>query len=188
MLWQTSQESPLPQWNLLTNAYVMIYWRLEYILNNFSLKPSILAMFFSTQFSSVAQSCPTLCNLMNRSTPGLPVHHRLLEFTQTHVIESVMPSNHLILCHPLLLLPPIFPSINKYKIAMKQLICLAKVKVKVAQLCLTLFDPMDYTVHGIFQARILEWVAFPFSMMRTHLKRPWRWERLKAGGEGDDRG
>ena len=38
-----------------------------------------------------------------------------------------------------------------------------KVKVKVAQLCLTLFDPMDYTVHGIFQARILEWVAFPFS-------------------------
>ena len=38
-----------------------------------------------------------------------------------------------------------------------------KVKVKVAQLCPTLWDPMDYTVHGIFQARILEWVAFPFS-------------------------
>ena len=38
-----------------------------------------------------------------------------------------------------------------------------KVKVKVAQLCLTLCDPMDYTVHGILQARILEWVAFPFS-------------------------
>ena len=36
-------------------------------------------------------------------------------------------------------------------------------KVKVAQLCLTLFDPMDYTVHGILQARILEWVAFAFS-------------------------
>ena len=36
------------------------------------------------------------------------------------------------------------------------------VKVKVAQLCLTLCDPMDYTVHGILQARILEWVAFPF--------------------------
>ena len=39
----------------------------------------------SVQFSSVAQSCPTLCNPMNRSTPGLPVHHQLLEFTQTHV-------------------------------------------------------------------------------------------------------
>ena len=38
-----------------------------------------------------------------------------------------------------------------------------KVSVKVAQLCPTLCDPMDYTVHGILQARILEWVAFPFS-------------------------
>ena len=39
----------------------------------------------SVQFSSVAQSCLTLCNPMNRSTPGLPVHHQLLEFTQTQV-------------------------------------------------------------------------------------------------------
>ena len=46
---------------------------------------------------------------MNRSTPGLPVHHQLPEFTQTH-IHSVMPSSHLILCRPLLLLPPIPPS------------------------------------------------------------------------------
>ena len=41
--------------------------------------------FSSGQFSSVAQSCPTLCDPMNRSTPGLPVHHHLLEVTQTHV-------------------------------------------------------------------------------------------------------
>ena len=39
----------------------------------------------SVQFSSVAQLCPTLCDPMNRSTPGLPVHHQLPEFTQTHV-------------------------------------------------------------------------------------------------------
>ena len=39
-----------------------------------------------------------------------------------------------------------------------------KVKVKVAQSCLTLYNPMDYTVHGILQARILKWVAFPFFM------------------------
>ena len=39
----------------------------------------------SVQFSSVAQSCPTLCDPMNCSTPGLPVHHQLPEFTQTHV-------------------------------------------------------------------------------------------------------
>ena len=68
----------------------------------------------SVQFSSVAQSCPTLCDPMNHSTPGLPVHHQLPEFTQTHVHESVMPSSHLILCHPLLLLPPIPPSIRVF--------------------------------------------------------------------------
>ena len=42
-------------------------------------------MFSSVQFSSVTQSCPTLCDPMNRSTPGLSVHHQLPEFTQTHV-------------------------------------------------------------------------------------------------------
>ena len=67
-----------------------------------------------TQFSSVAQSCPTLCNPMNHSTPGLPVHHQLPEFTQTQSTESVMPSSHFILCHPLLLLPPIPPSIRVF--------------------------------------------------------------------------
>ena len=48
---------------------------------------------------------------MNRSTPGLPVHHQLPEFTQTHIM---MPSSHLILCRPLLLLPPIPPSIRVF--------------------------------------------------------------------------
>ena len=66
------------------------------------------------QFSSVAQLYPILCNPMNRSTPGLPVHHQLLEFIQTHVHESVMPSNHLILCRPLLFLPLIPPSIRVF--------------------------------------------------------------------------
>ena len=50
------------------------------------------------QFSSVAQSCPTLCDLMNRSTPGLPVHHQLLEFTQIHahrVGDAIQPSHPL---------------------------------------------------------------------------------------------
>ena len=55
----------------------------------------------SVQFSSVAQLCPTLCDPMNHSTPSLPVHHQLSEFTQIKSSESVMPSNHLILCHPL---------------------------------------------------------------------------------------
>ena len=51
---------------------------------------------------------------MNHSTPGLPAHHQLLEPTKSMSIESVMPSNHLILCHPLLLLPSIFPSIRVF--------------------------------------------------------------------------
>ena len=63
------------------------------------------------QFSSVTQACLTLCDPMNLSTPGLPVHHQLPESTQT---MSVMSSNCLILCHPLLLLPPIPPSIRVF--------------------------------------------------------------------------
>ena len=68
----------------------------------------------SVQFSSVTQSCLTLCDPMNRSTPGLPVHHQLLDFTQIMFIESVLPSSHLILCRPLLLLPSNFPRIRVF--------------------------------------------------------------------------
>ena len=51
---------------------------------------------------------------MDYSTPGLPVHHQLPEFTKLMSIESVIPSSHLILCRPLLLLPSIFPSIRVF--------------------------------------------------------------------------
>ena len=70
----------------------------------------------SFQFSLVTQSCPTLCDPMGCSTPGFPVHHQLPELTQTHVHWVGMPSNHLILCCPLLLLPSIFPSIRVFSI------------------------------------------------------------------------
>ena len=67
------------------------------------------------QFSSVAQSCPTLCDSMNRSTPGLPVSitnsRSSLRFKST---ESVMPSSHLIFYCPLLLLPLVPPSIRVF--------------------------------------------------------------------------
>ena len=56
------------------------------------------AYLYSVQFSSVAQSCPTVCDPMNRSTPGLPVHHQLPEFTQTHirrVSDAIQPSHPL---------------------------------------------------------------------------------------------
>ena len=64
----------------------------------------------SVQFSSVTQSCPTLCDPMNRSTPGLPVHHHLPEFTQTHVhrvSDAIQPS------HPLS--SPLPPSPNPFQ-------------------------------------------------------------------------
>ena len=70
--------------------------------------------YFAFQFSSVAQSCLTICDPMNHSTSGLPVHHQLPESTKATSTESVIPSNHLILCHPLLLLPSIPPSIRVF--------------------------------------------------------------------------
>ena len=66
-----------------------------------------------SQFSSVAQLCLTLCDSMDCSTPGLPVHHQSWSLLKLMFINSVIPSNHLILCRPLLL-PSIFPSIRVF--------------------------------------------------------------------------
>ena len=68
----------------------------------------------TVQFSSVAQSYLTVCDPMDCTTPGLPVHHQLPEFTQTRVHwvgDAIQPS---ILCRHLLLLPSIFPSITVF--------------------------------------------------------------------------
>ena len=62
------------------------------------LTPFLYQLKFNLQFSSVAQSCPTLCDPMSRSMPGLPVHHQLLESTQTHVHpvgDAIQPSHPL---------------------------------------------------------------------------------------------
>ena len=68
----------------------------------------------SDQIRSVTQSCLTLCDPMNRNMPGLPVHHQLPEFIQIHVHRVSDSSSHLIFCRPLLLLPPIPPSIRVF--------------------------------------------------------------------------
>ena len=65
-------------------------------------------------FSPVTQSCPTLHEPMDCSTPVFPAQHQLPELAKLMSIASVMPSNHLILCHPLLLLSSIFPSIRGF--------------------------------------------------------------------------
>ena len=76
--------------------------------------PFFLPVIRSDQIRSVAQSCLTLCDPMNCSTPGLPVHHQLPEFTQTHVhwvSDAIQPSHPL---SSLLLLPSIPPSIRVF--------------------------------------------------------------------------
>ena len=74
----------------------------------------MLPTFWWVKLSSPAQSCPTLCDPMIHSMPSLTVHHQSPEFTKLMSIESVMPSSHLILCHPLLLLSPIPASIRVF--------------------------------------------------------------------------
>ena len=75
---------------------------------------------------SLTKLCLTLCDPMECSMPGHPVHHQLLEFAQTHV-QSVMPSNHLILCHSLFFLPSVFPGIRIFSKESGSLHELAKV-------------------------------------------------------------
>ena len=72
------------------------------------------SMLFSFQFSSVPQLWPALCNPMDCSTPGFPVHHQLLKLNKLMSINSMMPSNHLIHCWPLLLPPSIIPNIRVF--------------------------------------------------------------------------
>ena len=129
-------------------------------------------LFSSVQFSSATQSCPTLCDPMNCSTPGPLFITNSRSLLKLMPIELVMPSSHLILCHPLLLLPPIPPSITvfsnesniinlwhtakfvaifshsfskkEFKFhGMHVAICCSA-----AQLCPALYDPMDYSMTG----------------------------------------
>ena len=83
-------------------GYEWHWWSLEYMYIKL------------VQFSSVAQLCPTLCNPMNHSTPASLSITNSCSPPKPMSIESVMPSNHIILCHSLLLLPSIFPSIRVF--------------------------------------------------------------------------
>ena len=87
--------------------FILTYWNLHGLILRlerynskcfFQIRIYILILWIMFQFSSVTQSCLTLCDPMNRSTPGLPVHHQLPESTQTHVHQvgyAIQP------CHPL---------------------------------------------------------------------------------------
>ena len=85
-------------WINPTWLWFMIFFMFCWIWFDNILLRIFASMFISDQFSSVAQSCPTLCELMNCSTPGLSVYHQLPEFTQTHVHrlgDAIHPSHPL---------------------------------------------------------------------------------------------
>ena len=90
-----------------------IHWPL---LSTFYVPHNILSTqnIISYEFSSLNQSCPTLCDPMNRSNQAYLSVTSSQSLPKPTSIESVMPSNHLILCRPLLLLPSIFPSIRVF--------------------------------------------------------------------------
>ena len=97
---------------LLKNVYsgLLPFWQSVFFFFFLDIELYVLFIYFgSVQFSSVAQSCSTLCDPMNCSTPGLPVHHQLPEFTQTHVhrvSDAIQPSHPLSSPSP----PVLYPS------------------------------------------------------------------------------
>ena len=97
-----------PYWLTVWTIYPMISGIL-----NFPIFIVLLFFLLSVQFSSVTQSCLTLCDPMNSSMRGLPIHHHLPESTQTHV-HQVSDAIHFIPCFPLLILPPVLPSIRVF--------------------------------------------------------------------------
>ena len=104
---------PQLQYHLFGNSFSSPFLQSKQFTASHNL-PYFLFSIYSVQFRSVTQWCLTLGNPMNCSTPGLPVHHQLLDLLKLMSIELVMPSSHLILCRPLLLLPPISPSIRVF--------------------------------------------------------------------------
>ena len=121
MAWVISRISLVKGLVLLPNMQCLISYLLLWLMSkgcgweaNAALQWQLSAYSLAS-CCSVTQLCPTLCDPMDCSTPGFPVLHCLPEFVHLmFIIESMMPSNHLVLRHPLLLLPSIFPSIRVF--------------------------------------------------------------------------
>ena len=94
-------------WNFRIFARCCVGWTIK-------VGPNALLWVSDICSCSVTKSCLILCDPMDYSTPGFPVLHSLQELAKLMSTESMMPSDHLILCHPLLLLPSIFPSIRVF--------------------------------------------------------------------------
>ena len=162
------------------------------------------------QFSSVAQSCPTPCNPVNHSTSSLPVHHQLPEFTQTHVHwvgDAIQPSHPLSSPSPpslslskhLLVFPVVMYGCENWTIKKAECRRIDAFKLWCWRRLLRVPCKEIQPVHPkgnqswVFIGRTDVEAETPIFLATwceelTHLKRPWCWERLRAGGEGDNRG
>ena len=109
-------------------------------------------LLYSFQLTRVSQSCPTLCDPMDCSTPGFPVHHQLQELFKLMCIESVMPPNYLILCLPLLLPPSIFPSIRVF--SNESILC---IRCKVLEFCFSINPSHEYS--GLISLGLTGWIS-----------------------------
>ena len=133
------------------------------------------------QSSSVAQSCLTLCAPVVCSTPGLPVHHWLPEFTQTHVhrvSDAIQPS------HPLSSPSPPDLSLSQHQGLFQW--------VSSSHMCVYMYVCVcrRYMMQGSLHVCVCVCVCVEDIWFKelTHWKRPWCWEKLRTRGEGDDRG
>ena len=105
----------------------------------------IIASQFSVQFNSVTQLCPTLCNPMNRSTPGLPVHHQIPEFTQTHVhwvSDAIQPT------HPLSSPSPPTFNLSQHQVFSNESVLLIRWP-KYWSFSFPISPPNEYSVHPL---------------------------------------
>ena len=156
----------------------------------------------------VTESCPTLCNPMDCKHTRLPCPSPTPGVYSDSCPESVMPSNHLILCRPLLLLPLIFPSIRVFSNESSLRIRWPKYWVSASTSVLPMntqnWSPLEWTVRRSNQSILkeispgcsleglmLNWNSNTLATWceeLTHWKRAWCWEILKKKGEGDDKG
>ena len=108
-----------------------------------------MRMFLSIQFSSVAQSCPTLCNPKNHSTPGLPIHHQLPEFTQTHVHrvrDAIQRSYPLSFPSPLTFNLSLHQGLFKWVISLHQVAKAFQLQASVLPMNIQDWFPLGWTV------------------------------------------
>ena len=187
----------------IVSSFLIVYNRMLSELF-YSLMSGNRSLSLICSVSLVTQLCPTFCDPMDCSTPDFPITNSqsLLKLMS---IESVMPSNHLILCHPLLLPPSIFPSISETIVTIIfQVPTMYKAhEGSLSNMCVWIYlcigELHNVYAHPCMHIHIFcictkwcwNWSSNTLATWcekLTHWKISWCWGRLRAGGEGDNRG